>query len=553
MEHWFDRATKALVGGNASRRGVLEGAALAGVATMMPVSGLTRPFGGEQFAAVAAPCVRGGIRGARTTTVSSSGMYQGQALAFQSTWSTNARGYSSGTFAANITLGGRPLYDFSVRFTPGFQRPSGGSKAPAPIPLLRADIRSAPAIAGPRHIVLKASNAAVAGRADGRPVTSALRAPAVSVEPALQSALRDLVGSARANLSQCRSIAADPALRVAASRRSNFLTLQQTRRAPVLAERPMQIAQGDQACQDCYNACDNTAQDCGGGALLSALANPLAALGALGGCVKNYYDCENNCSKPGGVCCSVQCNGGQYCCAEGQQCCGGLAGTPPACCDGAAVCVSGIYEGVYQYSYCCPGGTVGCQASNGAGQVALYCRQPNGTCCGLYGACGAGQTCVDAEYGICCPAGQSLCNDICCNGTCITTVVKGANGTSVSSQTCCAPGQVNCGGTCCAPETCRTTSKGASICCPVPLCGDTCCTSPATCQSGKCIYPNLVGTPCGNTYCPHGYKCVRSIYLGGDRYSCVGPPGSKPLPTPMPSCPPGQFFDANTKSCKYLQ
>ena len=366
--------------------------------------------------------------------------------------------------------------------------------------------------------------------------------------------MQGLVSSARSNLSQCSSIAAAPAVRVASNRRSTFLGLERTRRTRSLAERPMQIAQGDQACQDCYNSCDNTALSCGGSAVLSAfLATPIAALGALGGCVKNYYDCENNCSKPGGPCCSIQCNGGQYCCATGQTCCGGLQGTPPTCCDAGAVCVSGIYEGVYQYSYCCPGGTVGCQASNGAGQVALYCRQPNGSCCGMYGPCGPGQSCVDAEYGICCPAGQSLCNDICCNGICITTVVKGANGTSVSAQTCCAPGQINCGGTCCAPETCRTTSHGARICCPVPLCGDTCCLSPATCQSGQCVYPNLVGTKCGNTYCPHGYKCVSSIVGGQPQYTCVGPPGSKPLPTPLPSCPPGEFFDANTKSCKYLQ
>lgn len=542
MEHWFDRATKFIAGGAPSRRGMLEGAALAGVATMMPVPAWS-----------AAPCVRRNVRGTHTTTVSSSGAYQGQALTLQSTWSTTARGYAPGTFSANVSLAGRPLYNFSVRFTPGFQRPSGGSKAPAPVPLLRADIRTGPAIGGPRHVVLKASSAAVQGRADGRAVTSALRAPAaVTFEPALRSALQGLVSSARSNLSQCTSIAASPAIRVASSPRSNFLTLQRTRRTPALAEHPMQIAQGDQACQDCYNACDNTATDCGGGAVLSAALDPIAALGALGGCIKNYYDCEGNCSKPGGVCCSIQCNGGQYCCATGQTCCGG-AGTPPTCCDGGAVCISGIADGYYEYSYCCPGGTVGCQASNSAAQIALYCRQPDGSCCGMYGACGPGQSCVDAEYGICCPSGQSLCNDICCNGICITTTVKGGNGTSASSQTCCAPGQINCGGTCCAPETCRKTSRGANICCPVPLCGDTCCLSPATCQSGQCIYPNLVGTKCGNTYCPHGYKCVLSIGAGQPRYSCVGPPGSKPLPTPLPSCPPGQFFDANTKSCKYLQ
>jgi hypothetical protein len=275
--------------------------------------------------------------------------------------------------------------------------------------------------------------------------------------------------------------------------------------------RPME----SNACDNCTNDCSDKAKNCGVDAFTDL--DPIS----LFGCFGHWYDCMNNCNNPGGPCCSVSCSSGT-CCATGQSCCGGTGGTPPTCCDDGSVCVSGIFDGVYQYSYCCPAGSApaGCQYTDDGFNVTMYCRQPNQTCCGYEGVCNSGQTCVNAEWGICCPSGQDYCADAltCCDGKCITY----NRGTSAETQVCCPKPNVIWGDstpagnpTCCAPENCRTSSTGKRVCCDHPPCGDVCCESPATCHNGKCG----VGQPCGNTFCGFGEQCCDGKCCGS---CCAG-------------------------------
>ena len=256
------------------------------------------------------------------------------------------------------------------------------------------------------------------------------------------------------------------------------------------------------ACQSCYDTCDSSNYWCDTAAVATFAADPVAGGIALAACAGTYFTCDDGCAKPGAPCCAVQC-GADVCCATGQSCCNGLQ-TGNACCDSGSVCVAGPANSgtIYPYAYCCPGGSdpKGCQVSDTGGDTALYCRQPNQTCCGVWGACASGQYCANGEYFTCCPNGQVFCSGACCNGTCMTLNA----GTNAENQVCC-PTQNVCGNSCCAPnQTCLTSPAGQKICCgEQPLCGAVCCESPATCVNGRCG----VGAPCGNTFCGFGTCC----------------------------------------------
>ena len=206
---------------------------------------------------------------------------------------------------------------------------------------------------------------------------------------------------------------------------------------------------------------------------------PGAVLG-FGGTLIGGNICEKGCTDPGGPCCQVQCTTvGGACCASGQLCCSGGSGI--ICCDGGATCTK---DSNNLYNWCCPGGDapMGCSAFGGT-TLWLACRRPGQSCCGPWNPCDVGQYCANAEYGICCPTGQSFCAGSCCDGECITYTAG-----TVKSQFCCSKPQVLCGATdvgpiCCAPNNCQKSATGKQICCPQPLCGgEVCCEPPATCQ-----------------------------------------------------------------------
>ncbi len=462
-----------------------------------------------------APFVQSNLRGTRTTKLSASTTHKGQPLTSEAVWTVVGGRSASVRFYQRIELGGVLLRELTYVQTPGSKRSSQGNKVTTAMSMGRIEIFNGPAIRGPRHIILKNENGLLKGIADGRILTKEeLHNVSSFSDPELSNSMRALVANAHRNL--------------------------QTGQKGV--RRPME----SNACDNCDNDCDDKAKSCGVDSFTSL--DPVE----LFGCYKTWYDCRNNCNNPGGPCCNVNCGNGT-CCATGQSCCGGSGGTPPTCCDNGSVCVSGIFQGVTQYSYCCPGGSdaAGCQYTDDGFNITMYCRQPNQTCCGYEGVCNSGQFCANAEWGICCSSGQDYCANslTCCNGKCITY----NRGTSAEHQECCTNpnviwGDPNSAGnsTCCAPANRRTASSGKHVCCDHPLCGDVCCESPAICQNGKCG----IGTPCGNTYCGFGEQCCGGKCCNG---TCLN--GKSCCPNTQQACgnaccPPGQLcVNAKSSTC----
>jgi hypothetical protein len=544
MEHWFDRATKVLARGEASRREALKGFALTGIASILPsaswaeaapsppgnISGAPSPpgnistilggvAGNAPPLAAPAPCTRTNVGGKRTITVSALANYKGQALSLRSVLTTFGS-LSQGTFYQRVDLGSKLLSELSLRFTTGFRRPSGGGTTPAAVAVLWAEIRQGPPIRGPSHIILKATDSAFQGFADGHPIDQRTP-PIIAIEPDLQSSMQLLFANARSNLDLCG----------------------------VGAQRELTAPTASDDCDLCHSKCNIAASGgvAGAGQLLAG--DVPGALLAWGGAWLGDQICEHNCNKPGGPCCSVSC-GDDFCCGDGQFCCGPQSNpNGPACCDNGAVCTS-VTDPLYgPISYCCPAGSDsnGCLGGNPLAYT-HYCHQPGEVCCGDW-ACVKGQFCAYPSFDLCCSEGQSACAGLCCSGKCFTYNA----GTSAQFQQCCSPDSV-CGDSCCSPnEHCLTSSTGAKVCCDQPtLCGEVCCSGGATCSNGRCGF----GEPCGNAFCGFA-KCCDGVCCHFNE-TCVNgkctppacPPGQMPCPvTPNQCCPPGLQCCVNNACC----
>ena len=518
MEHWFDAFTRALAWDRVNRRDVIK-AALAGVgvAPFLLEGEASKASAGAATTgpATANPAIirlplrtqtSGG--GGRTTTMSGSGTYKGQALTLRVVRNAVGGRFPEVTIYQRVDLGSNLLYESSTHFVPGFLQPSGRGTKRSMVPVGSAEIRYGLAIRSPRNVVLKGYGGAVQGFVDGRAVSNQQGgAVTVEIDPELQRAVEELAASSRGN-----------------SGRSP---------GPM---RTLDLPTGP--CWDCHNNCEKQYAECGAAAYAAIAGGPWAYFAALAACVKNESDCEDNCNREGGPCCALQCGNNDFCCETGQFCCGQPGDPNGGCCNSGEVCTSGKSYWGDTVSWCCPAGSDpnGCNSFNRTYE-ANFCHKPGEACCGLR-ACSTGEFCADARYDLCCSNGQVLCNDLCCSGECFT-YNKGMNS---EFQVCC-PTQSVCGGTCCAPnEKCLTSSTGVKVCCDHPLCGEECCAPGEICSNGHCGWgtPCGNGPPCGFAVCCNGVCCeFNQTCVNGKCTTGTCPPGEVPCPvTPNHCCPP---------------
>jgi hypothetical protein len=537
LDHWFDRAAKSLAVSRPARRDVVRAVALGGLAAFLPETPWVQTiFGAEAKAASRAspaPCTRKTVANRTTTTISASVVHQGRPLTLQTALTSSGRN-AGPTFTEHVELGGALVYDLRIDVLLSHPPTPRGAPPPAAIPIMRVAIDFGAAVRGPRHILVEVRKDRARGIADGRLITAETK-ERISVDPELKKSLQALATNAGNSQDQCRA---------------NWHT-----------------ADAENPCQQCPNDCNNNLWGCfatagfgvgaGGGAgavaLLDAILDVIATVGsffaggifgALASCAENWINCNNNCNKPGGPCCTLQCSadGVQLgCCGQNEFCCGG-SGTAAwlGCCqDGPSVCVSGYYQ-INGYTMCCPAGSASQPCTFvlepiGAGDLPstyIFCQGPNQTCCGFDTCNSTTEFCAGNNYGfgICCAKGDEYCTTslpgapaagVCCKGRCLTY----NKGTSSQNQVCCAKPNVVCGegadAVCCKSSQCRKTSSGEHICCETPLkqtssgkqiccatapCGDSCCSGNAVCNnvSGKCC----PGKPCGTECCTFSENCV---------------------------------------------
>lgn len=555
MEHWFDRATKYLANAGVTRRQAIWSTAATVLGVGLPRRSLLaqesppRPTMG-----LGTPCSTQQTNGKRAITITAQGSYNNQALILSSTQSSTSGRFPAQTYEVSIELGGKPLYKLTAHVVPGFQRTEVRSTSRSAVPLVRAIADYGTELRGVSHAIVKGANGVAQGFADGRPISSTgQRRAQVIIETPLQRALEDLFSTAKQNATQCsrpRNAAGFAQPPISATR-TEFLSSPHYQAATLVESR--EVAQGSDACEQCHKGCDIQASACGITSVGEAIVDPLSLLG-LGGCAYAYWSCGDSCDKEGGPCCAVQC--ADYCCASGQVCCG--VNTLPTCCDSNAVCVYGTGQAGVPYVGCCPGGSDPnpCTyiANYNLDYLAITCRQPGQACCGAYNPCAIGESCVNAEWGVCCPSDQNFCAGACCDGQCITNYP----GTSVQVQqccprgsvtctgkdgviSCCSPGSECCGGTCCPAGQCQP----GNICCPPgkPICNGTCCAN-SFCCGGTCC-PPFTSSCCGNTCCED--FCVNNICCPKGRHCgsvCCAPGQVCYQGKCVTSCPEGT--DAST-------
>lgn len=252
------------------------------------------------------------------------------------------------------------------------------------------------------------------------------------------------------------------------------------------------------------------------------------------------------------------------------------------CSAGAAGCIAGVSAGcaasLIFYAICeaagvaaCAGAYIGCVAG---------CNANGGPCCpepcGAVSCCLSGETCLNAQTGVCCEAGKTPCLGMnCCSATqvCVDT---GPN-----AGVCCQPKDI-CGDTCCDTDAGEQCIDAVSLCCTAEeeTCDDKCCPEGETCLGdGLCCEPiNACGTACcdpldscieslnlccgfnepacnnkccqsgeqclnGNTCCPVGRACGSICCPAGnscdpDTLTCVGCPNPTDTPCAVGGCCP---------------
>ena len=150
--------------------------------------------------------------------------------------------------------------------------------------------------------------------------------------------------------------------------------------------------------------------------------------------------------------------------------------------------------------------------------------------------CAAGNKCVDATNGYCCPDGY---NTACTSGFCV----------------CCPGNQAVCNGLCCAPG--QACSKQGTCCPSASICHGECCTAGTKClPGGCCLARNVCGNTCCDGVCKNG-KCTPAPSPGSICLTGVMING-KCCPSDLACgnvcCPKGQAcVDPKNGTCKKLQ
>jgi hypothetical protein len=392
---------------------------------------------------------------------------------------------TTGTTA--ITLGQNPLLEIDY---------SSGNGS------LRTQVSYGAAFQGIKLAVFTGDGNLIQGTIDGRTVapfppgtdmsqvkfTDGNPPPRVTVDPAIQQAINDILAKGQSATSNCLKT--------------------QTARPKPNFDSP--------ACDDCTQRCGDKYWTCFGfvtGGCIAALwfEAPCEAIG-LAKCQTDYDACIRDCDAPGEVCCPVQCNGG--CCDEGTTCCpNALHGL--ACCGSGAKCASENTEN----GICCP--------QNSGPNCANHC-------------CASGEICVDPPRGICCPAGSRLCGDTCCpmDAPCFDNRVCCHKGDEFCHGGCCPPG--NCiNDFCCAPPDNRLCG---GVCCGslFPCCNNVCCGPNDLCMDNRaCCSRDQI---CGHICCPAGQRCQNAA-----TQTCAAcPAGTAPCASHLPNgvpvttcCPTG--------------
>jgi hypothetical protein len=489
MEHWFDRATKMFAGSAISRRGLLEGGALAGTAVLVAQTpGLAR-------GSSSAPCSLTGDGSSTTLSFSARSSYKGQALTLQGTHVGRGRKYRSGRTHIVVALAGKTVLEIAHSATQ-----TGTSKGRVS-PTLQGTVTYGAGYSGVHRVTSLTREGSVSGFVDGRAFTATSgsstgrmrdgkAAPAPHVDPALAQAVRALFQTASSNAGQCHGAshhAAVPGPNVAATRGQLFAPLRELARRTADDRGARELAQTFPSgpCADCYNACDAKAVECETKAGASCASGPFCLV-PIALCINSWKNCNSDCYKPGGPCCAVKCHpvnsSESSCCGSGTTCCG------DTCCGGSTpVCSHPTSEPIY--GFCCPSGTYGCNTVAQSGGVWYdTCCAKGSQCCGTL-CCSSSQYCASSVGLLCCSKGQSYCGGQCCSGKCMKD--------GAGNEFCCS-GSALCGSTCCGPnEKCLTGPGGSKVCCNGALCGGKCCGPGAICHNGTCAY----GKPCGKTSC----------------------------------------------------
>jgi hypothetical protein len=245
-----------------------------------------------------------------------------------------------------------------------------------------------------------------------------LPAPVVTLDPAVQSAMNDLLTATKTAASQC--VASD----------TNVTD-------PNLIGGPSPLphqsdTRSNTVCQVCRAGCEAAAGICFYGAATSVACGPFVffcAVGEIAACTGSELVCLGQlCDKNGGACCAVGCGG------EGNANFFGppASGSSVGCCNAGEQCLN------RSNALCCSSGTTPCGDSDccGSGQACVSNNQGGQLCCDAGGVgcgsacCAAGQTCGTVDGTPTCCKGcttDAQCGgpivgggNVCSNGCCLT-------------------------------------------------------------------------------------------------------------------------------------
>lgn len=210
------------------------------------------------------------------------------------------------------------------------------------------------------------------------------------------------------------------------------------------------------------------------------------------------------------------------CHANGAPCCPVNCGDV-ACCDNGETCLNA------NIGVCCSKGLIGCANK--------HCCNPTDTCINATGfccpkaqnvcnhvCCKPGEVCKDGVT--CCPATQVVCAGVCCK--------KGE--TCVNNKKCCKD-ELSCGKVCC-DELSRCVDANKSTCCAFAVqdCNGICCKLGEHCINGKCC-----SKPCGSLCCGPDKECQNGICISilcpTGKVTCVSNDGTNTQGAAI-CCPP---------------
>ena len=486
MDHWFDRLAKAIAQRNLNRRDLVDSAIKAGVAVIgAPL--LTRSealasivSGARETQTSANTCVSRREGRSQVFDVSASSTFGGRVLTYNQTVRQTSR--TGVEVNETIRLGGNTLFQMNVSRT--------GSST-------RVNITYGDGFQGIRQGTFTSTDGqTVQGNVDGNRVVpfqrgtdprsirfaDAGRAPTLRIADETRNAIKSITDLARQNASRCTARRAAPVPRRNRDARQRPFSLDLGDHPSVDANASKSaLVQGDSGhdsypdqsagCLSCKGSCTASGIGCGvGTAIGCAFTFGIGCAVGIAGCGVAIPACFLGCHASGAPCCP--------------ETCGGIA-----CCEKNETCLD-VNRGV--------------------------CCSPNLKPCSNKSCCTQTDTCIDAT-GVCCPGGQTICNDKCCKKgevckdgvaccppaqeTC-GTVCCGPNEVCVGNKKCC-PKNSACGNVCC-DELSRCANVSSSLCCSFAsvTCGSTCCKPGQQCINGKCC-----AIPCGNVCCSSGQAC----------------------------------------------